>query len=144
MNDVRAMPPTAEPFGLGARAMRREDMSLLTGAGQFVADTVLPGETHAVFVRSVHPHARIKGIDASAARAMRGVLAVLTGAEAEADRLGGIPWEVRPPVPKGTDETKLPPMGAPEVAQPQPVIARDVVRYVGEIVAVVVAEARHA
>ena len=73
-----------------------------------------------------------------------GVLAVLTGAEADEDRLGGLPWEVRPPVPKGTDETALPPMGSPEVATPQPVIARDIVRYVGEIVAMVVAETKHA
>ena len=81
MNDARPMLPTAagEPFGLGARAMRREDLPLVTGVGQFVADTVLPGEVHAVFVRSVHPHARIVAIDATQARAMPGVLAVLTG-----------------------------------------------------------------
>ena len=130
------------PFGVGARALRREDLALVTGAGHFVADTALPGEAHAVFVRSVHPHARIVAIDAGAARAMPGVLAVLTGAEATADRLGGLPWEVRPPVPKGVDEKTLPPMGAPEVAMPQPVIARDIVRYVGEIVAIVVAETK--
>ena len=80
-----------------------------------------------MFVRSVHPHARIVAIDAAAARAMPGVLAVLTGADAEADGLGGLPWEVRPPLPKGADETALPPMGSPDVAMPQPVIARDIV-----------------
>src|SRR4051794_31601787 len=130
------------PSGVGARALRREDRALVTGAGQFVADTTLPGETHAVFVRSVHPHARIVAINATAARAMPGVLAVLTGAEAEADGLGGLPWEVRPPLPKGSDETALPPMGSPEVAMPQPVIARDTVRYVGEIVVLIVAETK--
>lgn len=133
-----------QAFGVGARVRRREDVPLLTGAGYFVADTVLPGETHAVFVRSVHPHARILSVDAAEARALPGVLAVLTGVEADADRLGGIPWEVRPPVPPGTDEASLPPLGAPEVAPPQPVIARERVRYVGEIVAVVVAETKHA
>src|SRR5262245_44516625 len=146
MNDVRPtmLSSAAEPFDLGARMMRREDVPLVTGAGQFVADVILPGEVHAVLVRSLHPHARIVAIDASEARAMPGVLAVLTGADAEADRLGGIPWEVRPPVAKGVDEASLPPMGSPSVAPPQPVIAHDVVRYVGEIVAVVVAETRHA
>jgi carbon-monoxide dehydrogenase large subunit len=133
---------SGEPFGIGASVMRREDLALVTGAGQFVADTVLPGEAHAVFVRSVHPHARIVAIDAEAARAMPRVLAVLTGAEATPDRLGGLPWEVRPPLPKGADEKVLPPMGSPAVAMPQPVIARDVVRYVGEIVALVVAETK--
>jgi aerobic carbon-monoxide dehydrogenase large subunit len=95
---------------------------------------------HAVFVRSVHPHVRIVAIDV--ARTIPGVLAVLTGTEASADRLGGIPWEVRPPVAKGTDEKTLPPMGSSEVAMPQPMITRDVVRYVGEIVAMVVAETK--
>jgi carbon-monoxide dehydrogenase large subunit len=146
MHDTRA--PTLDvshadtPYGVGARAPRREDLALVTGAGQFTADIALPGEAHAGFVRSVHPHARIVAIDANAARAMPGVLAVLTGAEADADGLGGLPWEVRPPVPKGVDEKALPPMGSPEVAMPQPVIARDMVRSVGEIVAIVVAETK--
>ena len=131
-----------EPSGVGARALRREDAALVTGTGQFVADTILPGEAHAVLVRSVHPHARIVAIDVNAARALPGVLAVLTGAEADEDGLGGLPWEVRPPLPKGADETALPPMGSPEVAMPQPVIARDIVRYVGEIVAMVVADTK--
>jgi aerobic carbon-monoxide dehydrogenase large subunit len=130
--------------GLGARVPRREDGALVTGAGQFVADTVLAAEAHAVFVRSLHPHARIAGIDVSAALAVKGVLAVLTGRDAQADALGGIPWEVRPPVPKGVDEKTLPPMGSPKVAAPQQIIARDTVRYVGEIVAMVVADTVHA
>jgi carbon-monoxide dehydrogenase large subunit len=144
-NDRYCNPPERSLTpGLGARVLRREDAPLVTGAGQFVADTVLPGEAHAVFVRSVHPHARIAGIDVGAALAVKGVLTVLTGREAQADGLGGIPWEVRPPVPKGVDETALPPMGSPEVAAPQPIIARDAVRYVGEIVAMVVAESVYA
>jgi carbon-monoxide dehydrogenase large subunit len=129
-----------QPSGVGARMLRREDGRLLKGSGRFVADIVLPGEAHAVLVRSVHPHARIHRIDTTAARAMVGVLAVLTGADAEEDGLGGIPWEVRPPVPPGTDPKSLPPLGAPEVAPPQPVLARGCVRYVGEIVAIVVAD----
>jgi carbon-monoxide dehydrogenase large subunit len=122
------------PQGVGAAALRREDARLLTGKGHFIADNTLPGEVHTVFVRSVHPHARIQRIDTSATRAMAGVLAVVTGADAERDRLGGIPWEVRPPVAPGTEA---------EVAPPQPILARDRVRYVGEIVAAVVAETAH-
>ncbi|HEV3410554.1 MAG TPA: hypothetical protein VG095_09675, partial [Chthoniobacterales bacterium] len=138
---------SAEPrrsSGIGARVQRREDEPLITGCGHFVADTVLPEEAHAVFLRSVHPHARIRTVDITAALAARGVIAVLTGKDAQADGLGGIPWEVRPPVPKGADEAALPPMGSPEVAAPQQVIARNVVRYVGEIVAMVIAESVHA
>ena len=139
------MPPNRPRRPEWVRAsQRREDASLISGGGHFVADTVLPAEAHAVFVRSVHPHARIAAIDVSSALAAGGVLAVLTGNDAEQDGLGGIPWEVRPPVPKGVDEKTLPPMGSPEVASPQQVIARDVVRYVGEIVAMVVAETVHA
>ena len=133
-----------QPSGLGARVQRREDEALITRGGHFVADTVLPGETHAVFVRSVHPHAKIAAIDVTAALATSGVLAVLIGKDAEQDGLGGIPWEVCPPTPKGVDENTLPPMGSPEVAAPQQVMARDVVRYVGEIVTMVVAETVHA
>lgn len=136
--DHRAEPN--QPSGVGARTLRREDGRLLTGSGRFVADIVLPGEAHAVLVRSVHPHARIQQVHTTAARAMVGVLAVLTGADAEVDGLGGIPWEVRPPFPPGTDPKSLPPLGSPEVAPPQPVLARGCVRYVGEIVAIVVAE----
>ena len=61
----------------GARVTRLEDPVLLTGQGRFVDDIVLPGTLHACFVRSPHAHARIRGIDATAARKMPGVHAVL-------------------------------------------------------------------
>ena len=63
---------------IGARVQRTEDPPLLTGRGQFVDDLHLPGMLHAAFVRSSHAHARLKGIDAAAARRMAGVHAVLT------------------------------------------------------------------
>ena len=62
----------------GARVARLEDPALLTGRGRYVDDMMLPGTLHACFVRSPHAHARIKSIDAAAARAMPGVHAVLT------------------------------------------------------------------
>ena len=62
----------------GARVLRLEDPVLLTGRGRFVADINLPGMLHACFVRSPHAHARIRAVDASAARAMPAVHAVLT------------------------------------------------------------------
>ena len=61
---------------IGARVPRLEDFSLLTGSGCFVDDIPAPGALHAAFVRSPHPHALIRGIDAGAARAMPGVVAV--------------------------------------------------------------------
>ena len=115
---------------------RLEDGRFLTGAGRFVADLAQDQAMgHAVFLRSPHAHALIRAIDTGAARSMPGVLAVLTGRDAAADGLGGIPWEVRPP-----DADPTLPEGDPRIAVPQPAIAADHVRYVGEITAMVVAE----
>ena len=69
------------PRFVGRSMQRREDQRLLTGRGQFVADLVLPGMLHAVFVRSQHAHGRIRSIDVGAAAAMPGVVRVLTGEE---------------------------------------------------------------
>jgi carbon-monoxide dehydrogenase large subunit len=66
---------------IGARVKRKEDPRLITGAGSYVGDMKLPGMHHVVFVRSPYAHARIRGIDAAAARAHPGVLAVVTGQE---------------------------------------------------------------
>ncbi len=128
----------AESARIGDRLLRREDERLLRGAGCFIEDMVLPGEARAIFVRSPVAHARIDRIDLSAARSAPGVLAVLTGAEVVADGLGGVPWEVRPP--SDAPDDALPPIGDPSIAEPQPLIAHEVTRYVGEIVAMVVAE----
>ena len=69
---------------------------MLRGEATFLDDIHLPGEAHAVFVRSVEAHADIRSIDVEAARSCQGVIDVLTGADLAADGIGGVPWEVRP------------------------------------------------
>jgi carbon-monoxide dehydrogenase large subunit len=64
---------------LGAQVKRKEDPRLITGTSQYVEDIALPGLLHVAFVRSPHAHAKIRGIDAAAARALPGVVAVVTG-----------------------------------------------------------------
>ena len=64
---------------LGAQVKRKEDPRLITGTSQYVEDIALPGLLHVAFVRSPHAHANIRGIDAAAARALPGVVAVVTG-----------------------------------------------------------------
>ncbi len=100
---------------------------LVTGAGRFVADVAVPGMLHAAVLRSSRAHARIVSIDAGRALAMPGVRAVLTAADVPATAI--IPNRV--PAPPGTQRYL------------QPAIARDVVRYVGEPVALVVADDRY-
>ena len=70
--------PAATGF-IGRSVLRREDHRLLRGRGVFVGDLQLPGMLHAAIVRSDHAHARIVGIDTSAAAALPGVVAVVTG-----------------------------------------------------------------
>jgi aerobic carbon-monoxide dehydrogenase large subunit len=67
------------PNWVGQPLKRREDPELLTGRGQYIGDIVRPGMLHAAFLRSPYPHARIASIDVSAAVAMAGVHAVITG-----------------------------------------------------------------
>src|SRR5215218_2364564 len=99
------------PGGIGKSVPRREDIRLLTGRGRYAADFSLPGQVHACVVRSPHAHAGIVAIDAASALAAPGVLAVLTGSD-----------------------------GSEFFLAPHPVLALDAVRYVGEPVAIVVAE----
>ena len=115
---------SARVFGSGIR--RREDPRLLTGTARYTADFVLPGMAHAAILRSPHGHARIRGIETAAAKAAPGVVAVFTGADIEG-ALQPIPcaW-------------LLPNAGLKTA--PYRAIAKDVVRYVGDAVAVVVAE----
>ena len=72
---------------IGKPIRRAEDERLITGKGRFSDDFRLEGQTFAAMVRSPHPHARIRGIDTAAARAMPGVLGIFTGADCVADRL---------------------------------------------------------
>jgi carbon-monoxide dehydrogenase large subunit len=116
-------------FG-SSHGARTEDEALLTGRARFSNDVQVPGSAHAVFVRSPHGHARIVGIDSSTVRSLPGVIDVITGADVVEAGLGSIPTEVVMP---GKE-------GRPMVAPAMPVLAADRARYVGEPVAVIVAE----
>jgi aerobic carbon-monoxide dehydrogenase large subunit len=118
--------------GIGAAPKRREDARFLIGRGGYLDDLSFAGLVQAVVLRSPHAHARLDGIDASAARAMPGVLAVLTAAEARADGLSPL----RP-----TAEAN-PQTGEKFAFLPQPLLAEGKVRYAGEPVALIVAETR--
>ena len=119
----------------GQPLTRLEDDALLRGAGRFTDDIRLENETRAVVLRSPHAHARIRSIDVESARALPGVLAVLTGADVAIDGPGPVLSEVNlPTFPK----TRPPP--GPAVKPELPVLARDTVRFVGEPVALIVAE----
>lgn len=107
--------------------MSRSRERFLTGQGRYTADLALPGMVHAAFVRSDRAHAIVRGIEADEARAMPGVIAVLTDGDIPAP--GGFPAFLRYP-----DRN-----GKPFVAPPRTVLARGRVRHVGEVVAIVVA-----
>ena len=128
----------AVPRGFGTPLKRQEDPRLITGRGRFSDDVTLPGQAYACFVRSPHPHARIRAIDAAAALAMPGVLAVLTGRDAADDGLADLPHR---PVPTNPNEFPLGGAeGAPIFVAPYPPLPADRARFAGEAVAMVVAE----
>ncbi|WP_193371490.1 xanthine dehydrogenase family protein molybdopterin-binding subunit [Pelagibius marinus] len=116
--------------GIGASVKRKEDFRFLTGQGRYTDDINRPGQLYAYFVRSPHAHAKIKGINKAEAEKSPGVRAVFIGADMEADNVGSLPcgWVV-------TDRH-----GDPHKAPPHFPLARDKVRYVGDHVAVVIAE----
>jgi aerobic carbon-monoxide dehydrogenase large subunit len=114
----------------GASIKRSEDPRILTGTGRYVDDIKLPGMLHAAFVRSPLPHARVISVDASAARALPGVVAVLTGADLEAMTVPG-------------PDPLLSLMGWKGPSPEFTLLATDKVRLVGDPVAVVVAESRY-
>ncbi|MCC6532162.1 MAG: xanthine dehydrogenase family protein molybdopterin-binding subunit [Burkholderiales bacterium] len=122
---------------IGQPVRRKEDERLLTGKGCFSDDVNLPEQAYAVFVRSPHAHARIRSIDARAARAIAGVLAVLTGEELLADGLKPLPHV---PFSMHPAEIRLANRdGTPLFSAPHYPLACDKVRFVGEALAVVVA-----
>jgi aerobic carbon-monoxide dehydrogenase large subunit len=126
----------ASPY-VGRSLLRREDQRLLTGQGQFIADLVLPGMTHAVLVRSPLAHARIRSVDLTQAAAAPGVLLTLNGADL---------LRLLPPVPEG--QISLPRKWTSVIQHKflnpgQPLLAHDKARHVGEAIALVVAETRH-
>lgn len=117
---------------IGDTPRRREDARFTTGRGGYLDDLKFERLAHAVFVRSPHAHARIEHLDAAVARAMPGVLAVLTAPEVQADGL----QPMRPTVEANVQT------GEPFVFPPQPLLAFDEVRHVGEAIALIIAETR--
>lgn len=118
--------------GIGARVARKEDRRFITGAGRYVDDMVVPGMKHAAFVRSPYAHADVTKIDTSKAEAMPGVIAVLTGSQLKGDGVGNLicGWMIH-----SKD-------GSPMKMGAWSPLAVDRVRYVGDAVAIVVAETR--
>jgi carbon-monoxide dehydrogenase large subunit len=127
------------PQSIGKPLRRKEDLRLLTGNGRYSDDVNLPGQAHASVLRSPHAHARIRRIDTAAARAMPGVLAVLTGADVAADGLKDIPHTPIPMKPPA-DILLVNRDGSEHGYAPQDLLPADRVRYVGQQVAMVVAE----
>jgi carbon-monoxide dehydrogenase large subunit len=123
--------------GIGQPVLRKEDAALVIGQGRFSDDLELAGQAYAVMVRSPHAHARIRAIEAAAAMALPGVIAVLTGADAIADGLKPIPH--RPLI--GPPDIAL---GKPDTSDkflaPHRVLPHDKARFTGEAVAMVIAE----
>ena len=119
--------------GIGASVVRKEDKRFITGKGRYVDDIKLVGMTHAHFVRSPHAHARVKGIDISAAEAMPGVIAVLTGRQLVDDKIGNLicGWAI-------TSKD-----GSPMKMGAWPAMAPEIVRFVGQAVAVVIADSKN-
>ena len=116
-------------FAIGQSVPRFEDPRLITGGGRYVGDMVLPGMVYGYVLRSPHAHARIRSIDTSKAKAAPGVLAVLAGADWQASGWGDLP------VPGGLTRRD-----GSVFKPPYPALTKDVVRWVGDYVAFVVAE----
>ncbi|WP_375311575.1 xanthine dehydrogenase family protein molybdopterin-binding subunit [Bradyrhizobium sp. A5] len=119
--------------GIGARVVRKEDKRFITGKGRYVDDIKLQGMTHAHFIRSPHAHAKVKGIDSSAALKMPGVVAVLTGQQIVDDKVGNLicGWAI-------TSKD-----GSPMKMGAWPAMAPETVRFVGQAVAVVIADSKN-
>lgn len=118
--------------GIGAAVKRIEDRRFLTGNGTYTDDINRPGQTHAFILRSPHAHAKLGNIDSKAAAKADGILAVFTGEDMAADGVGGLPcgWQIH-----SKD-------GAPMAEPAHPPLAVGKVRYVGDAVAIVIAETK--
>jgi carbon-monoxide dehydrogenase large subunit len=124
--------------GIGQPVRRKEDLRLLRGEGCYSDDVNLPAQAHGYFLRSPHAYARIVSIDATRASALDGVLAVLTGADAAADGMVSIPH--RPVLEHAADVKLINTDGSPKFVSPHLPLPTDRVRFVGEAVALIVAE----
>ena len=133
---------TTKGTGIGQPVRRREDFRLVRGAGRYTADENLPGQVYAVMVRSPHAHARIRAIRTDEAKAVPGVLAVLTGADCVADGLKPVPhkpWSPHPAETRLRNKGNAPPYEAAHWPLPA-----DKAHFVGEALAMVVGENVHA
>jgi carbon-monoxide dehydrogenase large subunit len=119
------------PRMLGQPIKRQEDPRLITGAGQFLDDLAIPGVLHMAVVRSPYGHAKINGIDTAEALKMPGVVAVLTAKDIEGETTGPLPYEFGWQPFENVNDFKRGPL------------ATDKVRYVGDPVAVVIADSRY-
>ena len=129
----RPVPPkdmSLMKFGVGQSVLRNEDPILVSGKGNYTDDVALERQVYAAFVRSRYAHGMIRGIDASAARAMKGVVAVYTGADLEGQGYG--PQQCLVPVPNAD--------GSPMSPTVRLALATDKVRFLGDPVAMVVAK----
>ena len=115
---------------VGSRVERKEDKKLLTGRGKYTADVTFAHQTYAYFVRSPHARAQIKNEDISKAVKASGVVSVLTGKDIVNDKIGGLiaGWRIKS---EDGSDMKVP---------PHPPLASESVNYVGDHVAVVIAE----
>jgi len=121
-------------FGAGQPVKRLEDQRLLTGKGQFIDDKPEDGALWLHVLRSPHAHAKIRSIDTAAAAAMAGVKAVFTGADLIRDDIGTLP----------TLAIFKRPDGSPMTVPPRRLLAHEIVRFVGEPMAAIVATSRTA
>src|SRR5580704_7078834 len=117
-------------FGIGQPVRRVEDRRFITGSGHFLDDITRPRQAHAVFLRSPHAHALIRGVDAAEAAAMPGVVAVLTGADLAHDGIGTVPCV------SGLTNRD----GSAAAMPKRPAMVADRVRHVGDTVAMVIAD----
>jgi carbon-monoxide dehydrogenase large subunit len=128
----------SDSTGIGQPVRRREDLRLVTGRGRYTDDLSLPGQVHAAVVRSPHAHAIIRSVDKTAALSLPGVIAVLTGKDWLADGMKPAPvktFSFHPAEVPLINTDGSPPFIAPDFPLPH-----DKVRFVGEAVAIVVAE----
>jgi carbon-monoxide dehydrogenase large subunit len=122
-----------DKFGIGQPVRRKEDVRFLTGRGRYTDDIDMPGQAHLAILRSPHAHARIVAMDTAAAKSAPGVIAVLTGHDADADGIGLFPVQIEVPARPGTPALYCP---------PRRILQTDAVRFVGDPVVAIVAETR--
>lgn len=130
----RSSAQNEESEAVGASPPRKEDRRFLIGRGKYTADVVLPNQKYAVFVRSNRAHAKLESIDICAAKRLPGVIDIFTGEDVAADGLKGLSsaWQIH-----SRD-------GSPMKAVQRPLLAIEKVRFVGDAIALVIAESEQA